>query len=139
MQGLDHGREHESHGTAGTADEDVADAGVLIVQGVKAQLVGTDDPCSRTEGEPHSPAGFILADVVADDAMAAVGELVAQAQGAGQLRPGPTREIATVIWVLLHGFAALQITGHLHEPRTIDGNEHLADLLDLALEQLRPV
>ena len=75
----------------------------------------------------------------ADDAMAAVGELVAQAQGAGQLRPGPTREIATVIWVLLHGLAALQITGHLHEPRTIDGNEHLADLLDLALEQLRPV
>ena len=37
------------------------------------------------------------------------------------------------------GLAALQITGHLHEPRTIDGNEHLADLLDLALEQLRPV
>ena len=37
------------------------------------------------------------------------------------------------------GFAALQITGHLHEPRTIDGDEHLADLLDLALEQLRPV
>ena len=72
-------------------------------------------------------------------AMAAVGELVAQAQGAGLLRPGPTREIATVIWVLLHGLAALQITGHLHEPRTIDGNEHLADLLDLALEQLRPV
>ena len=69
----------------------------------------------------------------ADDA------IVAQAQGAGQLRPGPTREIATVIWVLLHGLAALQITGHLHEPRTIDGNEHLAELLDLALEQLRPV
>ncbi|BDF98552.1 TetR family transcriptional regulator [Actinomyces oris K20] len=75
----------------------------------------------------------------ADDAMAAVGELVAQAQGAGLLRPGPTREIATVIWVLLHGLAALQITGHLHEPRTIDGDEHLAELLDLALEQLRPV
>ena len=74
----------------------------------------------------------------ADDAMAAVGELVAQAQDAGLLRPGPTREIATVVWVLLHGLAALQITGHLHEPRTIDGNERLADLLDLALEQLRP-
>ena len=74
----------------------------------------------------------------ADDAMAAVGELVAQAQDAGLLRPGPTREIATVVWVLLHGLAALQITGHLHEPRTIDGNERLADLLDLALEQFRP-
>ena len=75
----------------------------------------------------------------ADDAMSAVGELVAQAQDADLLRPGPTREIATIVWVLLHGLAALQITGHLHEPRTIDGNEHLADLLDLALEQLRPV
>ena len=87
MQGLDHGREHEPHGTAGTADEDVADAGVLIVQGVKAQLVGTDDPCSRTEGEPHSPAGLILADVVADDAVAAVGS---HRQGAVQdyRRPG---------------------------------------------------
>ena len=74
----------------------------------------------------------------ADDAMAAVGELVAQAQDADLLRPGPTREIATIVWVLLHGLAALQITGHLHEPRTIDGDEHLADLLDLALEQLRP-
>ena len=75
----------------------------------------------------------------ADDAMAAVGELVVQAQDSGLLRPGSTREIATVVWVLLHGLAALQITGHLHEPRTIDGDEHLADLLDLALEQLRPV
>ncbi len=74
----------------------------------------------------------------ADNAMAAVGELVAQAQDAGLLRPGPTREIATIVWVLLHGLAALQITGHLHEPRTIDGDEHLADLLNLALEQLRP-
>ena len=74
----------------------------------------------------------------ADDAMAAVGELVAQAQDVDLLRPGPTREIATIVWVLLHGLAALQITGHLHEPRTIDGDEHLADLLDLALEQLRP-
>jgi len=73
----------------------------------------------------------------ADDAMSAVSELVAQAQDADLLRPGPTREIATIVWVLLHGLAALQITGHLHEPRTIDGGEHLADLLDLALEQLR--
>ena len=74
----------------------------------------------------------------ADDAMSAVGELVAQAQDADLLRPGPTREIATIVWVLLHGLAALQITGHLHEPRTIDGDEHLADLLDWVLEQLRP-
>ena len=73
----------------------------------------------------------------ADDAMTAVGELVAQAQDTALLRPGTTRETATVVWVLLHGLAALQITGHLHEPRTINGDEHLGELLDLALEQLR--
>ncbi|WP_309322142.1 TetR/AcrR family transcriptional regulator [Actinomyces stomatis] len=94
------------------------------------QLVFGDAPIA----EPDSGL-----EEAADDAMAAVGELVAQAQDAGLLRPGPTREIATVVWVLLHGLSALQITGHLHEPRTIDGNERLADLLDLALEQLRPV
>ncbi|WP_314454226.1 TetR-like C-terminal domain-containing protein [uncultured Actinomyces sp.] len=93
------------------------------------QLVFGDTPI--TEPDPG------LEEAV-DDAMAAVGELVAQAQDAGLLRPGPTREIATIVWVLLHGLAALRITGHLHGPRTIDGGEHLVDLLDWVLEQLRP-
>lgn len=70
--------------------------------------------------------------------MHAVEEVVARAQSSGLLRPAPTRELATVLWVLLHGLAALQITGHLHEPRTIDGNTRLDDLLDLALAQLKP-
>jgi hypothetical protein len=43
-----------------------------------------------------------------------------------------------VLWVLLHGLAQLQITGHLHEPRTIDGDTGLDDLLTLALNALRP-
>jgi hypothetical protein len=38
----------------------------------------------------------------------------------------------------LHGLAQLQITGHLHEPRTIDGETGIDDLLALALEALRP-
>ncbi|MDO5066741.1 MAG: TetR/AcrR family transcriptional regulator [Propionibacteriaceae bacterium] len=74
----------------------------------------------------------------ADDAMRAVEEIVTDAQAAGLLRAAPTRELATVLWVLLHGLAALQITGHLHEPRTVDGDTHLDVLLELALAQLRP-
>lgn len=74
----------------------------------------------------------------ADDAMRAIEEIVADAQGAGLLRLAPTRELATVLWVLLHGLAALQITGHLHEPRTVDGDTQLDVLLDLALAQFRP-
>ena len=93
------------------------------------QLVFGDTPIAEPDPKLEESA---------DNAMAAVGELVAQAQEAGLLRPGPTREIATIVWVLLHGLAALQITGHLHEPRTIDGDEHVVDLLNLALEQLRP-
>ena len=92
------------------------------------QLVFGDAPI--TESDPALEAA-------ADDAMAAVAEMVARAQDAALLRSGATREIATVVWVLLHGLTSLQITGHLHEPRTVDGDEQLASLLDLALEQLR--
>ena len=74
----------------------------------------------------------------ADDAMLALLELVEQAQSDGELGAGPPRELATIVWVLLHGLAQLQITGHLHEPRTIDGNTRLDDLLALALAALRP-
>lgn len=77
-------------------------------------------------------------DSAADDAMSAVQELVEDAQARGELGSAPPRELATVLWVLLHGFAQLQITGHLHEPRTIDGNEHLDDLINLALVSLQP-
>lgn len=72
-------------------------------------------------------------EAAADDAMDAVREVVEQAQGAGAFRPGPARELATVVWVMLHGMAQLQITGHFHEPRTIDGGERLEELLELGL------
>lgn len=38
----------------------------------------------------------------------------------------------------LSGLAQLQITGHLHEPRTIDGNTGLDELLAYALAALHP-
>jgi len=74
----------------------------------------------------------------ADDGMLAIRELVEHAQAEGELGAGPPRELATVLWVLLHGLAQLQITGHLHEPRTIDGDTGLDDLLTLALAVLHP-
>ncbi len=74
----------------------------------------------------------------ADDGMLALRELVERAQADGELGAGPPRELATVLWVLLHGLAQLQITGHLHEPRTIDGDTGLDELLTLALAALRP-
>jgi len=70
--------------------------------------------------------------------MLAIRELVEHAQGEGELGAGPPRELATVLWVLLHGLAQLQITGHLHEPRTIDGDTGLHELLPLALAALHP-
>ncbi len=93
------------------------------------QLIFGDTPIT----EPGPQLG-----AAADDAMRAVQELVENAQAHGDLGNAPPRELATVLWVLLHGLAQLQITGHLHEPRTIDGDEHLDDLLDLALASLQP-
>ncbi|MFF1816348.1 TetR/AcrR family transcriptional regulator [Kribbella sp. NPDC058245] len=74
----------------------------------------------------------------ADDAMLSIRELVAEAQAQGELPTGPTREVATVVWVLLHGLAQLQITNHLHEPRTLNGTTGLPTLLTLALTSLHP-
>jgi AcrR family transcriptional regulator len=74
----------------------------------------------------------------ADDAMLALREATERAQAEGELGTGPARELATIVWVLLHGLAQLQITRHLHEPRTIDGDTGLDDLLKLALASMRP-
>jgi AcrR family transcriptional regulator len=93
------------------------------------QLVFGDTPITQSSAQLESAA---------DDGMRALRELVERAQADGELGPGPSRELATVLWVLLHGLAQLQITGHLHEPRTLDGETGLADLLTLALKALRP-
>jgi AcrR family transcriptional regulator len=74
----------------------------------------------------------------ADDAMAAIQEMTEVAQERCDLAPGPPREVATVIWVLLHGMAQLQITRHLREPRTVEGVGGVEELLRQALAALRP-
>ena len=70
--------------------------------------------------------------------MLALRELVERALAEGEIDAGPPRELATILSVLLHGLAQLQITRHLHEPRTIDGDTPLDELLALALAALRP-
>ncbi|KAB1662593.1 TetR/AcrR family transcriptional regulator [Pseudoclavibacter chungangensis] len=72
----------------------------------------------------------------ADAGMDAITEIVERAQGTGWRQGLPTRELATVVWVALHGIAQLDITGHLHEPRTLDGSTRVGELVDLALTAL---
>ena len=74
----------------------------------------------------------------ADAGMGALGVLVERAQADGELGDGPPREMATMLWALLHGLAQLQITGHLREPRTVQGDDGLRQLVTLALTALRP-
>jgi AcrR family transcriptional regulator len=93
------------------------------------QLVFGDTPIAAPSRELEAAA---------DDAMLALRELVERAQADGELGAGAPREVATILWVLLHGLAQLQITGHLHEPRTVDGDTGLDGLLRLALAALRP-
>lgn len=93
------------------------------------QLIFGDTPVAQPTAELEAAA---------DDGMRALRELVEQAQHEGELGAGPPRELATILWVLLHGLAQLQITGHLHEPRTVDGDTRLDDLLSVALATLHP-
>jgi AcrR family transcriptional regulator len=84
----------------------------------------------------ESPDPEVVA--AADDAMASIQEMTEVAQERAELAPGPPRELATVVWVLLHGMAQLQITRHLREPRTVEGVDGVNELLRQALTALRP-
>lgn len=77
-------------------------------------------------------------EAAADDGLRALQELVEGEQCLGRLPLAPPRELATAIWTFLHGLVHLQIGGHLHEPRTLDGDTRLAELLDLTLACWRP-
>lgn len=79
------------------------------------------------------------AEAAADDAMLAIEEGVVQVRDRGHFSSIATREMATVIWVALHGIAQLQITGHLHEPRTLDGDARLDELVGLTIGALGAV
>lgn len=76
------------------------------------------------------------AEAAADDAMRAIEEGVERVRDRGLLSAVAPREMATVIWVALHGIAQLQITGHLHEPRTLDGDARLDELVALTIGAL---
>lgn len=102
---------------------------VAVGQPHRYQLIFGDSPVAQPGPEMAAAA---------DDGMAAIQELVEQAQAAGDLAAGPPRELATILWVFLHGLAHLQITGHLREPRTVDGDVAVAELLELALGAMRP-
>jgi AcrR family transcriptional regulator len=77
-------------------------------------------------------------ETAADDGMRALRELVESAQAAGEIVEGPSRELATILWALLHGLAQLHLTGHLSEPRTIEGDAGIERLVTLALDTFRP-
>ncbi|MGD9694042.1 MAG: TetR/AcrR family transcriptional regulator [Thermoleophilia bacterium] len=117
-------------GRAGLHRGCAAYVGYAVEQPHHYQLIFGDAPIAEPGAELEAAA---------DDGMRALRELAARAQADGELGPGPEREVATILWVLLHGLAQLQVTGHLHEPRTVDGDTALDDLLALALAGLRPV
>ena len=77
-------------------------------------------------------------EAAADDGLRALQELVEAGQHDGQLADAPPRELATAVWTFLHGLVHLQIGGHLHEPRTLDGHTRLTELIDLTLTSWRP-
>ena len=88
-----------------------------------------------------APLGIVdpAIEAAADEGFAAVVDLVNEAQSAALLPRAPARELATVLWALLHGLAQLQLTRHLHEPRTVDGDTRLDELIDVALAAWRPI
>ena len=94
------------------------------------QLIFGDQPISKPSPELEAAA---------DAGIGALRAMVEQAQQDGELAAGPVRELATILWVLLHGLAHMRITGHLNEPRTVDGTDAGTELLlGLALDALRP-
>lgn len=93
------------------------------------QLIFGDRPISDPSPEIEAAA---------NDGIAAFIDLVERAQADGELDDGAPRELATVLWALLHGLAQLRITGHLREPRTVEGDAGLDALVTLALASLRP-
>jgi hypothetical protein len=76
-------------------------------------------------------------EAAADDGLQALTELVENAQQEGDMAGDPARELATVLWALLHGLAQLDLTWHLSEPRTVAGRAGIERLIALTLDALR--
>lgn len=71
-------------------------------------------------------------DAAGDQAMSAVTRLIERTTGEDERARISVRERATILWTALHGIAQLQITGLLQEPRTLDGDTRLDELVVLA-------
>lgn len=84
---------------------------------------------------PDPPAAIELA---ADDGLLALQELILSDQTQGYIVDASPRELATTVWTFLHGLVHLQIGGHLHEPRTLDGSTKLIELIDFHLAAWQP-
>jgi AcrR family transcriptional regulator len=74
----------------------------------------------------------------ADGCVQLLYELITQAQRDGTMIAGDVRDIAALLWASLHGLVDLTLTGHLREPRMVDGAESTPRLLALALHNLAP-
>lgn len=65
-------------------------------------------------------------------------ELVADAQRDGLLIAGDVRELAALLWAMVHGLLDLTLAGHLREPRMVDGTEATPRLVAMALQAMAP-
>ena len=63
-------------------------------------------------------------------------DLVAQDQETGLLASGQVRDLAATIWATLHGLVDLTLTGHLREPRMVNGADAAPRLIALLLRGL---
>ncbi|MFJ4210486.1 TetR/AcrR family transcriptional regulator [Paenarthrobacter sp. NPDC089675] len=74
----------------------------------------------------------------ASDCVDLLYQLVADAQREGTVDHGDVREIAAMIWAALHGIVDLTLSGHLREPRMVNGSDAAPRLVQLLLRGLAP-
>ncbi len=65
-------------------------------------------------------------------------EIVEESQRDGTLIDEDVRDIMALLWTSLHGIIDLTLSGHLREPRTVDGAESMPRLIALAVKNLMP-
>ena len=72
----------------------------------------------------------------ADDCVTLLDDLVAQDQESGLLASGEVRDLSATIWATIHGLVDLTLTGHLREPRMVNGADAAPRLIALVLRGL---
>lgn len=74
----------------------------------------------------------------ADTAVSNFYNYVAKAQEEEGLMAGDVRIITAIVWSSLHGMVSLAVTGHLREPRMVDGASRMPELIATMLQGMRP-